>query len=169
MSNTYRIDFYTLQHVKTYILYADSFIYVIYNCLRIVVSYTCCIVYLLCLSSSCGPFVASLFVCPFMIVPSAFSNVYIMFFFYQFLLYIYIYHYPIQYIKNCWVRLLSNYNIKYICTIYTRLYTCLPSIPRFALRDKVTLRFEWCCSVSMVWVQITSREEQKFDSSKIWF
>jgi hypothetical protein len=26
---------------------------------------------------------------------------------------------------------------------------------------------EWCCSVSMVWVQITSREEQKFDSSKI--
>jgi hypothetical protein len=26
---------------------------------------------------------------------------------------------------------------------------------------------EWCCSVSMVWVQIQSREEQKFDSSKI--
>ena len=25
---------------------------------------------------------------------------------------------------------------------------------------------EWCCSVSMVWVQIPSREEQKFDSSK---
>jgi hypothetical protein len=24
---------------------------------------------------------------------------------------------------------------------------------------------EWCCSVSMVWVQIPSREEQKFDSS----
>ena len=33
-----------------------------------------------------------------------------------------------------------NYNIKYICTIYTRLYTCLTPIPRFALRDKVTLR-----------------------------
>jgi hypothetical protein len=97
-------------------------------------------------------------------------------------------HYPIQYIKNCWVRLLSNYNIKYICTIYTRLYTCLTSIHRFALREKVTLRSlklllewvdvvewsraldvrlsEWCCSVSMVWVQIPSREEQKFDSSK---
>ena len=44
-----------------------------------------------------------------------------------------------QYIY-CWVRLLSNYNIKYICTIYTRLYTCLTSIPRFALREKVTLR-----------------------------
>jgi hypothetical protein len=25
---------------------------------------------------------------------------------------------------------------------------------------------EWCCSVSMVWIQIPSREEQKFDSSK---
>ena len=94
-----------------------------------------------------------------------------------------------KYIKKCWVRLLSNYNIKYICTIYTRLYTCLTSIPRFALREKVTLRLlkllfkgvdvvewsraldvrlsEWCWSVSMVWVQIPSREEQKFDSSKI--
>ena len=47
---------------------------------------------------------------------------------------------PIQYIKNCWVRLLSNYNIKYTCTIYTRLFTCLTSIPWFALREKVTLR-----------------------------
>ena len=85
--------------------------------------------------------------------------------------------------------MLSNYNIKYISTIYTRLYTCLTSIPRFALQEKVTLRLlkllskgvdvvewsraldvklsEWCCSVSMVWVQIPSREEQKFDSSKI--
>jgi hypothetical protein len=92
-------------------------------------------------------------------------------------------------IKNCWDRLLSNYNIKYICTIYTRLYTCLMSIPIFALRDKVTLRSlqlyfyiadvvewhreldlrlsDWCCSVSMVWVQIPSREEHKFVSSKI--
>jgi hypothetical protein len=26
---------------------------------------------------------------------------------------------------------------------------------------------EWCCSVSMVWVQIPSREENFFDSSKI--
>jgi hypothetical protein len=26
---------------------------------------------------------------------------------------------------------------------------------------------EWCCSVSMVGVQIPSREEQKFDSTKI--
>jgi hypothetical protein len=59
----------------------------------------------------------------------------------------------------------------------------------YALREKVTLRLlklllkrvdvvewsraldvrlsEWCCSVSMVWVKIPSREEQKFDSSKI--
>jgi len=26
---------------------------------------------------------------------------------------------------------------------------------------------DWCCSVSMVWVQIPSREEQNFVSSKI--
>ena len=85
--------------------------------------------------------------------------------------------------------MLSNYNIKYICTIYTRLDTCLMSISRFSLRDKATLRplklhfygadvvewsraldtrlGDWCCSVSMVGVQIPSREEQKFDSSKI--
>ena len=30
--------------------------------------------------------------------------------------------------------------LKYICTIYTRLFTCLMSIPRFSLLDKVTLR-----------------------------
>ena len=81
-------------------------------------------------------------------------------------------HYSIQYIKNCRVRLLSNYNIKYICTIYTRLDTCLMSISRLSLRDKVTPRLlklhfngadvvewhraldlrlsDWCCSVSMV-------------------
>ena len=63
------------------------------------------------------------------------------------------------------------------------------SITRFDLREKVTLRLlkllfkgvdvvewsraldvrlsEWCCSVSMMWVQIPSREEQKFDGSKI--
>jgi hypothetical protein len=45
-------------------------------------------------------------------------------------------HHPIQYIKNCWVRLLSNYNIKYICSIYTRLDTWLMSISRFSLREK---------------------------------
>jgi hypothetical protein len=45
-----------------------------------------------------------------------------------------------KFIKNCGVRLLSNYNINYIGTIYTRLDTCLMSISRFSLRDKVTLR-----------------------------
>jgi hypothetical protein len=86
--------------------------------------------------------------------------------------------------------LLSNYNIKYICTIYTRLYTCLTPIPRFALREKVTLRLlmilfqgvgvvewsrtldvrlsEWCCSVSMVWVQIPSTA-LKSNSNTVWF
>ena len=80
-------------------------------------------------------------------------------------------HYPIQYIKNCWVRLLSNYNIKYTCTIYTRLYTCLTSITRVDVVEwsrALDVRLsEWCCSVSMVWVQIPSREETKFDSSNI--
>ena len=88
-----------------------------------------------------------------------------------------------------WSILRMNVLYQYICTIYTRLDTCLMSISRFSLRDKVTLRLlklhfyeadvvewsraldiwlsEWCCSVSMVWVQIPSREEQKLDSSKI--
>ena len=92
--------------------------------------------------------------------------------------------------------MLSNYNIKYICTIYTRLYTWLTSITRFTLREKVTLGLlkllfkevdvvewsraldvrliEWCCSVSMVWVHIPSREEQNLtalnsNSSNVWF
>ena len=68
-------------------------------------------------------------------------------------------------------------------------HACRMSISRFSLRDKVTLwllklhcygaevvewsrvlyirLIDWCCSVSMVWVQIPSREEQKFDSSQI--
>ena len=85
-------------------------------------------------------------------------------------------------LKHCCARLLSNYNIKYACTIYTRLDTCFMSISGCSLRDKVTLRLlklhfygtdvvewsraldimlsDWCYSVSMVWAQIPSREEQ---------
>jgi hypothetical protein len=100
------------------------------------------------------------------------------------------------YLNNCWVRLLSNYNIKYTFTIYTRLNVCLMSISRFSLWDKVTLRLlkihfygahvvewymaldikliDWCCFVSMVWAQIPSREEQhltaqKSNSNTVWF
>ena len=100
-------------------------------------------------------------------------------------------------LTNCWVRLLSNYNSKYTCTIYTRLDTFLMSISIFFLRNKVILRLlklhfyradvvEWSraidirlsdyfCSASMVWGQISSREEHKFDSSNksnantVWF
>jgi hypothetical protein len=99
-------------------------------------------------------------------------------------------------LKHCWVRLLSNYNIKYICTIYTRLETCLMYISRFSLRDKVILRLlklhfngadvvewsraldirlsDWCCSASMVWAQITSRKEQHLTAQEsnyntVWF
>ena len=86
--------------------------------------------------------------------------------------------------------MLLNYNIKYICTIYTRLDTCRMCISRFSLRDKVTLRLlklhfygadvfewsrtldirlsDWCCSVSIVWVQIPLTEEQTFDNT-VWF
>jgi len=78
--------------------------------------------------------------------------------------------------------LLSNYDVKYICIIYTRLDKRRMSISRFSLRDKVTVRLlklhfygadvvewsraldirpsDWCCSASMVWAQIPSREEQ---------
>jgi hypothetical protein len=84
-------------------------------------------------------------------------------------------------LKNCRARLMSNYNIKYACTIYTRLDTCFMSISSFSLWDKVTLWLlklhfygadvvewsraldikvsDWCCSVSMVWAQIPSREQ----------
>ena len=62
--------------------------------------------------------------------------------------------------------MLSNYNIKYICTIYARLDTCLMSIFRLSKRDKVALRLlklhfngadvvewsralsDWCCSIN---------------------
>ena len=94
-------------------------------------------------------------------------------------------------LKNCCVSLLSKYNIKYTCIIYTRLDTCLMSISRFSLWDKVTLLLlklhfngvdvvewstaldiwlsYWYCSVSMVWAQIPSTEEQIVVSSKIYF
>jgi hypothetical protein len=99
-------------------------------------------------------------------------------------------------LNNCLVRLLSNYNIYYNCTIYTGLDTCLMSISRFSLRDKVTLRLlklhfygadvvkwsttidirlsDWCCSVSMVWAQIsrgknTNLTAQKSNSNTVWF
>ena len=99
-------------------------------------------------------------------------------------------------IKTCWVRLLLNYNIKYVFTICTRLNTCLMSISRFPLRDKVPLRLlklhlygavvvelsraldirlsDWCCSVSMVWAQIPWRKEQNLPPQEsnyntVWF
>jgi hypothetical protein len=99
-------------------------------------------------------------------------------------------------LRNFCARLLSNYNIKYPCTIYIRLETCFLSISSFTLRDKVTLWLlklhlygadviewsraldirlsDWCCSVSLVWAQIPSWEEQnlraqKSNSNTVWF
>jgi hypothetical protein len=45
--------------------------------LRIVVSKTCCVVFLFCLSSSCVPYIASFSGLSFLIAPSVFSNVYL--------------------------------------------------------------------------------------------
>ena len=100
-------------------------------------------------------------------------------------------------LRKCWVRLLSHYNIKYTCTIYTRLDTCLMSISRIFLQTRwhfdywspiffgadvversraIDIRLsDYFCSASMVWGHIQSREEHKFDSSKtynantVWF
>ena len=48
---------------------------------------------------------------------------------------------------------------------YKHIYICVDVVEWSRALD-VRLS-EWFCSVSMVWVQIPSREEQKFDSSKI--
>ena len=81
----------------------------------------------------------------------------------------------------CWIYI-AYWNNKYICTIDTLLNTCLMSIPRFALRDKVTFQLltkdisiadltewsqapntmigNWRCSVSIVRVQFSSRDTE---------
>jgi hypothetical protein len=99
-------------------------------------------------------------------------------------------------IQKCCLRLLSNYNIKYACNIYTRVDTCFMSISGCSLWDKVTLRLlklhfygedvvewsraldirlsDWCYSVSMVWAQIPSWKEQNLTAQEsnyntVWF
>ena len=74
------------------------------------------------------------------------------------------------------VKLLNN---KYICTIYTLIKICISSIPRIALRNKITLWLlelyfyiedvaelsrvldiklrDWCCSALMLWVRFQRR------------
>ena len=55
----------------------DSYlIYVICVCLRIVVSNTYCVVFLICFSSSCVPYVLIFSGLSILIAPSVFSNVY---------------------------------------------------------------------------------------------
>ena len=71
------------------------------------------------------------------------------------------------------------FNDKYVCAIYTVLKICIMYIPRFAIRDKVTLWLlelyfyiadmaefsrvldiklrDWCCSASMLWVRFQWR------------
>ena len=54
-------------------------IYVISICLPIVLSNSYCVVFMFCFPSVCAPYVAVSLDCPFLIVPSVFSNVYVVF------------------------------------------------------------------------------------------
>ena len=54
----------------------------------------------------------------------------------------------------------------FLCSIYMYIYIYKVDVVEWSRALDVRLS-EWCCSVTMVWVQIPSREEQKFDSSKI--
>ena len=56
----------------------------------------------------------------------------------------------------------------YIVESKTNLYIYIQGVDVVEWSMALDVRLsEWCCSVTMVWVQIPSREEQKFDSSKI--
>jgi hypothetical protein len=92
-------------------------------------------------------------------------------------------------VKLLFARLLSNYNIRHTCNIYTRLETCIMSISRLSLWEKVThrllnLHFYWadvvgwcrtldimlrdrCCSASMVRAQIPLKEEQNLTAQNL--
>ena len=59
-------------------LYDDECLYVICVCLRLVVSNTCCVMFLFCFSLSCVPYVAGFSGLSCLIAPSVFSNVYVM-------------------------------------------------------------------------------------------
>ena len=130
-------------------------------------------------------------VCGYHLLTCSYTMLYFLWLYNEFFIILY------NIIKKYWVRLLSNYNIKYTCTIYTHLDTNVMSISRFFLRDKATHRLlklhiygadvvdwsraidirlsDYFCSASMVWGQIQSREEHTFDSSKqsnannLWF
>jgi hypothetical protein len=63
------------------------------------------------------------------------------------------------------ILLLDNGDPNILC-IYIYIYIKGVDVVEWSRALDVRLS-EWCCSVTMVWVQIPSREEQKFDSSKI--
>jgi hypothetical protein len=52
------------------------------------------------------------------------------------------------------------------CKLYIYIYIQGVDVVEWSRALDVRLS-EWCCSVTMMWVQIPSREEQIFDSSKI--
>ena len=53
----------------------------------------------------------------------------------------------------------------YILSIYFFVTSLSVSLHNIYIRALDVRLSEWCCSVTMVWVQIPSREEQKFDRS----
>ena len=68
--------FFTKQCYLQLFVESSCLIYVICICLRIVLSKTYCVLFLVCFSSCCVPVSVSLD-CPFLIVPSVFSNAYL--------------------------------------------------------------------------------------------
>ena len=65
----------------------------------------------------------------------------------------------------------SKYNKSYtviLKMLYIYIYILYQGVDVVEWSRALDVRLsEWCCSVTMVWVQIPSKEEQKFDSSKI--
>jgi len=69
----------TPEFTSSFLWEGSCLIYVICACLRVVVSNTCCVVFLLCFSSSCVAYIYMLPVslgCSYLITHSVFSNVY---------------------------------------------------------------------------------------------
>ena len=69
-------------------------------------------------------------------------------------------------VNNCTIT--NNSSVYSIYKVTDHVYIYIQGVDVVEWSRALDVRLsEWCCSVTMVWVQIPSREEQKFDSSKI--